>query len=89
MLGTISSDATSAGMPTIEQQAEIFMTWAQMKGVVLTLQTVLDIIESEVGPIPVPVAQGDQEAARDVIRTRVRNLNFPQRAQPQRGGPPS
>jgi len=53
MLGTITTQPTSAGMPIIEQQTEVFMTWVQMKNLVQTMQTVLQMIELEVGPIPV------------------------------------
>jgi hypothetical protein len=81
MLGTITTQPTSAGMPIIEQQTEVFMTWVQMKNLVQTMQTVLQMIELEVGPIPV-VPPSDPEAALDSIRAHVRNLNFPQRSQP-------
>jgi hypothetical protein len=82
MLGRITTEPTPAGLPAIEQEAEIFMTWSQMKNLVLTMQAVLQMIESEVGLIPLASTPDDQEAALDTIRTHVRILNFPQRTQP-------
>jgi hypothetical protein len=87
MLGRITTEPTPAGLAAVEQEAEIFMTWPQLKSLVLTMQAVLQVIESEIGPIPLASPPGDQEAAVDTIRTHVRNLNFPQRTPPQSGGP--
>jgi len=85
MLGTITTDPTPAGRAMLEQEAEIFMTWAQVKNLMLTMQSVIQTIESEIGPIPSVLV--DQEAALDTIRTHVRKLNLSQWAQPQSGGP--
>jgi hypothetical protein len=89
MLARITSEPTPAGLPAVEQEAEILMTWPQMKSLVLTMQAVLQMIESEVGHIPLAGTQVDQESALDSIRTHVRNLKFPQRTPPQSGVPPS
>jgi hypothetical protein len=85
MLGTITSDSTPAGTAVLEQEAEIFMTWAQLKNLTLTMQLVIQTIESEIGPIPIALV--DQEAALDNIRTHVRKLNLSQWAQPKGGDP--
>lgn len=84
MLGTITTEPTPAGTAMLEQEAEIFMTWAQVKNLILTMQLVVQTIESEIGPIPIALV--DQEAALDNIRTHVRKLNLSQ-TQPQSGGP--
>jgi hypothetical protein len=87
MLGKVTTDPTPAGMPIVEQEAEIFMTWNQLKNLTLTMQLVIQMTESEIGPIPISLTSGSQEAALDTIRAHLRNLNFPQVAKPQSDGP--
>ena len=77
MFSIIGSDDSPEAWPQTTQEAEIFMSWSQIKNLVSTLGRVVDIIESDIGPIPMSVPKPkEEEASLDRLRGHIGNLGM-------------
>jgi hypothetical protein len=77
VFSTISTDDSAQGLKVLRQEAEVFMTWPQLKNLVLTMSNVVNMIEAEVGPIPAPPPNAAElEKGLESMRGHVRAVNL-------------
>ena len=54
----------------VEEQCEIVISWAQMKMLFMNLSSIVNAIEEEIGPIPIPIGfQINPDANLAVVRS--------------------